>query len=160
MKVIAGVTQTDSHCGCRDQNPRSDFVLMRGTCEMWRSDPETCRGSERKTGQDVFREECFRELPWRSGHYWGTVLLFEEPVIPDALTFPGKKDPIKIQWIILIEHRSIVPCQVFLCLQYSLLTFGCGFGPMCVHSCQPIHPIPKGKYFRPCMIAWEITEAR
>lgn len=58
--------------------------------------PETCRGSEGKRGQGMPREECFRELP--GGMLTtGAVMLFEEPVIPDAVTFPGKKEPIKIQ---------------------------------------------------------------
>lgn len=60
MKGIAGVTQTHSHCGCRDQDPRSNYVLNVAAYVNCERVTDIYHGSERKTGHGKLGKECIR----------------------------------------------------------------------------------------------------
>jgi hypothetical protein len=67
MKEWPGVTQTNSHCGHRDQKPNSDFVLNRAThynCEevILISTKSFREEKKRINLEEHFREECWGRL--------------------------------------------------------------------------------------------------
>lgn len=94
-KEVAGVTQTYSHCGYRDQNPRSNFVLSTVVHVNWYAVVllSTTRQREGQDRVNLEKSLSVRASPCRNVNDWGTVAPFGVPVIPNALTFPCKKEP-------------------------------------------------------------------
>lgn len=159
MKVTAGVTQTYSHCGYRDQNPGWDLVpdaRIHADCEgvVLKSTVVP----ERKIGQDKW-EECFR-VPSGKMLLCGTVMLlkclwFQVRSLSQARKIQSESS----EWLQLsIGPWYLINCS-FVCLHVHVLNLVVGFGLLFVHLCQLVYTIPKAKHFPPFMIMRELTEA-
>lgn len=74
--MIAGATQTYSHCGYRDQNPRSDFVLDAGMHAKCEGDILKSTVVPREEQDGVSREECL-ERHVEECCDWGMVMLLK-----------------------------------------------------------------------------------